>query len=282
MASAGEIRRKFEERLLQDWHSLAIQLEIPEATKFTWDNGKEAAGIWVWLESRERLADLADALDAVGRGDLADQVRKRPDPGNRNELDEPPSPRGVPATAIRVVIRRMCTRWRLVMVPLVLAPALFGGYRLLFPESREKQLLPGETYDLSNVSPLYDLYPTGVTTGIRSLIAVSESLADTGSFGVVFTSHVLDHAMTRPRVEAEVRNARGDLANSPDDQIEIHWIAPDRDHDLAQRAVPRLPLRNGAASDQHPGTTPAGTRVAVIYYYPEFREHPPQINVWIH
>ena len=62
MAGLGEIRREFESRLSDDWHGLAVQLEIPAPTKNKWKQGFEAAEIWEWLNARKKLTELAPAL----------------------------------------------------------------------------------------------------------------------------------------------------------------------------------------------------------------------------
>lgn len=67
-----EIRREFLRRTTGDWRDLADQVGM---------GGHEYAGVidadgprrvWDWLDARDRLTDLPDALRAIGRDDMAD------------------------------------------------------------------------------------------------------------------------------------------------------------------------------------------------------------------
>jgi hypothetical protein len=65
-------------RLLADWPQLADHLEVPLPDRARFDRGREPQGVWEWLEARGRLADLAGALAAIGRGDLVEVLPPRP------------------------------------------------------------------------------------------------------------------------------------------------------------------------------------------------------------
>jgi hypothetical protein len=65
-------------RLLADWPQLADHLDIPLPDRARFDRGREPQGVWEWLEARGRLADLAGALAAIGRGDLEEVLLPRP------------------------------------------------------------------------------------------------------------------------------------------------------------------------------------------------------------
>jgi hypothetical protein len=68
---SGKPRWAFNTKLGNTWEDLAVQLEIPDHEIRQFRQGREAQHIWTWLENRDRLHDLPDALVAVGRTDLA-------------------------------------------------------------------------------------------------------------------------------------------------------------------------------------------------------------------
>jgi hypothetical protein len=74
---SGKIKIDICDRLLVDWPRLADSLDIPPPDRARFDRGREPQGVWEWLEARERLADLAGALAAIGREDLV-EVLLRP------------------------------------------------------------------------------------------------------------------------------------------------------------------------------------------------------------
>jgi hypothetical protein len=74
---SGQIKIAICNRLLADWPQLADHLDVPLPDRARFDRGREPQGVWEWLEARGRLADLAPALAAIGRGDLA-EVLPRP------------------------------------------------------------------------------------------------------------------------------------------------------------------------------------------------------------
>ena len=62
-------------RLTYDWQDLADYLGIAVHEVRRFRAGDEGYDVWAWLESRNRLAELPDALAGIGRGDLADLLR---------------------------------------------------------------------------------------------------------------------------------------------------------------------------------------------------------------
>ena len=62
-------------RLTYDWPDLADVLGIPRHEVRRFRSGDEAYEVWAWLESRDRLAELPDALAGLDRPDLADLLR---------------------------------------------------------------------------------------------------------------------------------------------------------------------------------------------------------------
>ena len=68
--SLGEVKIEVCRRLGDDWEELADRVGIQLYEKRRFDPGNEPRGIWEWLEVRQRLPDLPEALAAIGRDDL--------------------------------------------------------------------------------------------------------------------------------------------------------------------------------------------------------------------
>jgi hypothetical protein len=66
----GPIKREICSRLIEDWPDLADELNIPIPDRGRFEAGREAAGIWEWLEQRDRLGDLRRGLHGIKREDL--------------------------------------------------------------------------------------------------------------------------------------------------------------------------------------------------------------------
>lgn len=71
----GPVKREVIRRLTYDWQDLADVVGVPSYETFRFRNGDEPRDLWTWLEIRNRLPELPDALDAVGRTDLASLLR---------------------------------------------------------------------------------------------------------------------------------------------------------------------------------------------------------------
>jgi hypothetical protein len=65
-------------RLLSDWRDLADYFDIKPYERASFTPGREPQGVWEWLEARDRLSELADALAYIGRHDLAEIVPPPP------------------------------------------------------------------------------------------------------------------------------------------------------------------------------------------------------------
>lgn len=67
---SGKAKLSVCHRLVQDWADLADYFEIPlyQRTRFLY--GREPQGVWEWLEQRDKLYALEDALKAINRDDL--------------------------------------------------------------------------------------------------------------------------------------------------------------------------------------------------------------------
>ncbi|MEV6929752.1 hypothetical protein AB0M46_35400 [Dactylosporangium sp. NPDC051485] len=67
---SGHVKRAICIRLLDDWPDLADELNIPIPDRSRFEPGREAAGIWEWLEQRDRLGELRRGLLGIDRSDL--------------------------------------------------------------------------------------------------------------------------------------------------------------------------------------------------------------------
>jgi hypothetical protein len=75
---SGQVKLTICQRLVQDWRRLADYVGIRPDERASFAQGYEPQGVWEWLEARTRLADLPDALVAIGRDDLAEVLRHPP------------------------------------------------------------------------------------------------------------------------------------------------------------------------------------------------------------
>ena len=72
----GTVKLEVVRRLHYDWQDLADLFGVPPFERARFGRGDEPRALWEWLEDRERLTDLVDALDEIGRTDLADLLRQ--------------------------------------------------------------------------------------------------------------------------------------------------------------------------------------------------------------
>ncbi|MEA5594808.1 hypothetical protein [Rivularia sp. UHCC 0363] len=73
---SGKIKITICNRLIRDWENLADYFDIKLHERETFDKGKEARRVWEWLEQRTKLHELEDALTAIGREDLVEELNK--------------------------------------------------------------------------------------------------------------------------------------------------------------------------------------------------------------
>ena len=57
---------------------LGVTLLISKPMRGKFERGEECRAILAWLENRQRLAALPQALDDIGRSDLAKLLRQMP------------------------------------------------------------------------------------------------------------------------------------------------------------------------------------------------------------
>jgi nucleoside phosphorylase len=74
-APSPSVKLDFVRRLADSWRDLADHVGIPAHETRRFSRGDEAREIWEWLDNRRRLSELPDALDAIGRPDLATTLR---------------------------------------------------------------------------------------------------------------------------------------------------------------------------------------------------------------
>ncbi|GIF75196.1 hypothetical protein Asi02nite_47140 [Asanoa siamensis] len=71
----GSVRLLVCQRLVGDWQRLAIYFDIPAYERAAFARGPGPDGVWDWLVARQRLRELPDALDFIGRADLTAELR---------------------------------------------------------------------------------------------------------------------------------------------------------------------------------------------------------------
>lgn len=67
----GKDKIYFCRHLGSSWQELAAYCEIPIYDQNRFRQGDEAREIWAWLENRQQLAELPEALEYIERSDLA-------------------------------------------------------------------------------------------------------------------------------------------------------------------------------------------------------------------
>ena len=73
---SGKVKITICNRLVRDWEDLADYFDIKLHERETFEKGKEARRVWEWLELRNKLNDLEDALIEIGREDLVEILNK--------------------------------------------------------------------------------------------------------------------------------------------------------------------------------------------------------------
>lgn len=144
-----------------------------------------------------------------------------------------------------------------------------------------RQLLDGERVDVASPAPLASLYQAKHSAGMGSLVESVGEIADSNRNGEVFVSKPLDHPPKRPIVEVEVKYDNGDRVKDQDDQVDVHWLAPDANREEMERWQIRVHLQNGVANVPYDGVVPNGAIVAVVYHYSGYRQASPRLYVWL-
>jgi hypothetical protein len=71
----GPAALEFTRRLADSWSDLTILLAVPAHHLARFDPARRAHDLWRWLEVRDELSELPEALDAIDRPDLAALLR---------------------------------------------------------------------------------------------------------------------------------------------------------------------------------------------------------------
>jgi hypothetical protein len=74
----GRIKLKICQRLGNDWPDLADVCDIPNYERRRFTSGEECRAVLEWLENRQRLAELPQALIDIKRPDLTELLRQSP------------------------------------------------------------------------------------------------------------------------------------------------------------------------------------------------------------
>ncbi|MEO0837631.1 MAG: CHAT domain-containing protein [Cyanobacteria bacterium J06643_5] len=73
---SGRVKSIICKRLTNDWQDLADYFDIQLHEREGFRSGRQAHGVWEWLEQRNRLAELDSALNDIGRDDLVEELKK--------------------------------------------------------------------------------------------------------------------------------------------------------------------------------------------------------------
>jgi nucleoside phosphorylase len=69
---SGQVKIQLCRRLGKEWPDIADYFDIPDYHRSRFSQGRECQEIWEWLQVRDRLYSLRDALIYIGRSDLID------------------------------------------------------------------------------------------------------------------------------------------------------------------------------------------------------------------
>ena len=76
----GRQKLAFARRLENNWQDLADYFDVPAGQRLSFAPGREPQGVWEWLEARQRLPELLDALRYIDRTDIVVEVLDPPAP----------------------------------------------------------------------------------------------------------------------------------------------------------------------------------------------------------
>lgn len=76
LAFTGRHKIRLCQRLGSEWQDLCDFFEIATHLRSRFPQGRECQGIWEWLESRDKLAALIEALKFIGREDLVELLER--------------------------------------------------------------------------------------------------------------------------------------------------------------------------------------------------------------
>ena len=73
---SGRVKLVICQRLVKDWDKLADYFDIKQHECATFELGKQPNRVWEWLEQRNKLHELEEALIVIGREDLVAELNK--------------------------------------------------------------------------------------------------------------------------------------------------------------------------------------------------------------
>jgi formylglycine-generating enzyme required for sulfatase activity len=76
----GRQKLAFARRLGDNWQDLADYFDIPTDQRHSFAPGREPQSVWEWLDARQRLPELLDALRYINRTDIVVEVLALPAP----------------------------------------------------------------------------------------------------------------------------------------------------------------------------------------------------------
>src|SRR5215467_9930161 len=76
----GRKKLAFARRLENNWQDLLVYFDVPAGQRLSFAPGREPQGVWEWLEARQRLPELLDALRYIDRTDIVVEVLAPPAP----------------------------------------------------------------------------------------------------------------------------------------------------------------------------------------------------------
>jgi hypothetical protein len=80
MDTPAGVKLQFVRRLDRGWKDLAEYFDIQSYERNRWERGDEPRELWQYLENRQKLYALVEALTFIGRDDLAEMLANTLDP----------------------------------------------------------------------------------------------------------------------------------------------------------------------------------------------------------
>jgi nucleoside phosphorylase len=75
---SGRVKVEFCRKVHHSWEDLADFFDVPPYEKARFRHGNQPRDLWEWLEAREKLSVLPEALTELGRQDLAELMQTSP------------------------------------------------------------------------------------------------------------------------------------------------------------------------------------------------------------
>jgi len=72
----GKVKIELCQRLVKGWRNLADYFEIPVSERSQFEKGYECQEVWEWLEGKDKLQELPEALQFIGHDDLSSLLKK--------------------------------------------------------------------------------------------------------------------------------------------------------------------------------------------------------------